>query len=233
MKPPSSQLVLDLPLRTAMGRDDFLVTQANAAAVELIDQWPNWPSYGALLVGPAGSGKSHLAKVFQLRAEARMVFASDVSTELVPEFLQNGALIIEDLGQTPFDQVALFHALNFARQQNATILLTSRLRSSQIPASLTDLTSRLNALPSVTILPPDDELLRAVLVKHFTDRQLMIDEPIITFLLQRMPRSLQTARELAHAIDRKALVERAQISKLLASRVLREFTNLEPSEEDL
>lgn len=217
------QLPLDLPHRQALAREDFLITASNAAAIELIDQWPNWPSYGALILGPAGSGKSHLTEVWRQKTGALFCRVKEINVGGVPELLSANCLAIEIA--TAFDERALFHTLNTAKQQGAHILLTAENAPSQWNLKIPDLLSRLNALPIVSILPPDDELLRGVLIKLFDDRQIPLDETTLNYILLRMPRSLQTARTLVAAIDQQALIAKAEITKHFVARILTQFSN--------
>lgn len=222
----TGQLVLDLPFRPALGRDDFLVAPSNAAAVALIDQWPKWPSHGAMLVGPHGSGKSHLGHVWQVRTGARLVEAAAVSREGVPGLLEQGALIVENMDAGELDEAALFHVLNLAKAGGGHILFTSVLPPSRMPVRLPDLLSRLRALPVATIEAPDDALLRGVLVKHFSDRQIAVDEPLISFILARMPRSLDMARTVVAALDAAALQQKTRVTRAFAGTILSQL--LEP-----
>jgi chromosomal replication initiation ATPase DnaA len=127
MQKKSEQLVLDLPHREALGRDDFLVTSSNAAAVELIDQWPNWPSHAAIILGSEGSGKTHLLEVWRQRSGAPLAIASDLVTTEIPILLKDGVAAIEDIHANNINERALFHALNLAKQEGKHILITSRL----------------------------------------------------------------------------------------------------------
>lgn len=210
------QLVLDLPHRAALGRDDFLVSEANAEAAALIDAWPRWPSPAAVLIGPPGSGKTHLAEVWRLKSVAR-IFTGELPAETVPF-----AFVIEDMPGAIAD-TALFHLLNLAREQNGHLLITSRTAPTAWKLVLPDLASRLSAQTSVRIGVPDDTLLRAVLVKHFADRQLAIDEALVGYLLARMPRSLDAARAIVTEIDRKSLEDRARITRALLAQILEEI----------
>jgi chromosomal replication initiation ATPase DnaA len=218
------QLTLDLALRPALGRDDFLVTPSNAAAVALVDQWPKWPAPAAVLVGSAGSGKSHLSEVWRKTTTAQTVFATDLTISAVPVLLQNGALLIENVEPPFLNEAALFHTLNLARQQGASLLLTAAHWPPE-GLKVPDLLSRLKALPTAVILPPDDALLRGVLVKLFNDRQLAVDEALISFLVTRMPRSLDMARQLVARIDATALEQGAEITRAFASKTLAELEN--------
>ncbi len=220
MSTKSEQLLLDLPHREALGREDYLVTSSNAAAVALVDQWPNWPSYAAIIVGPESCGKSHLVEVWRQRSAAFRIQASDLNTLDVPKSFEGKTVAIEDLHQLEIDERAVFHALNLAKQESKFILFTSRQPPNHLRFQIPDLASRLNALPVVQIDAPDDALLRGVLVKLFADRQLTVDEGLINYTLLRMPRSLAIARILVADIDQLALTEKAEISKALVARVL-------------
>ncbi len=217
------QLAFDLPHRPAMGRDDFLVTGSNAAAVALIDHWPNWPAHAALLVGPPGSGKSHLVEVWRHQSNAARVNASDLEIEAAPQLLITNALAIED-AKPGISERSMFHALNLARQQNGSVLITSQAQPESWGVALPDLLSRLRAIPVVEILPPDDALLRGVLVKLFLDRQIAPEESTISFMITRMPRSLGAARMLVSEIDRRAMEERAEVTRPFVAKVLGDFS---------
>jgi chromosomal replication initiation ATPase DnaA len=222
-----TQLALDLGQRPALSREDFLLADSNAAAVALIDQWPNWPAYATLIVGPSGSGKSHLVEVWQKQSGAAKIQAAELTLDLVPDHLSANALAIEDADQPGVPEAALFHLMNLARQQGQHLLFTSRTRPEQWTVALPDLASRLRAMPSVQILSPDDALLRGVLVKHFADRQIAVDEPLIAYLLLRMPRSLEAASKLVQTIDEQALEQRAEITRPFVAKIMNAFSSPE------
>ncbi|HVZ06121.1 DnaA ATPase domain-containing protein [Hyphomicrobium sp.] len=213
------QLVFELPHRAAMGVEDFLVSDSNAAAVALVDCWPDWPIGAAILVGPSGSGKTHLANVWQLRTNATLHNAASLTRENVPAIASAGAVIIEDI-QTVGDQAALFHLLNLVREQRLQVLLTTDKAPGDLPISLPDLHSRLKALPLASIAPPDDALLRAVLVKLFADRQLSVEPHIIDYVLVRMERSMSAAERFVTEADRRALVLQHRVTRPIAAAAL-------------
>lgn len=219
------QLAFDLPHRPATGRDDFLVTPSNEKAVALIDLWPNWPSHALILLGPPGSGKSHLAAVWHEMTGARVIGPAEIGKAVVPELLGRGALVIEDAPGEGLDEAGFFHLLNLAREQKAYILVTARQAPLGWGIALPDLISRLKAAPTAQLGAPDDELLRGVLVKLFTDRQIVVDEATVSYLLARMPRELASARSLVAEIDRRALEERAEVTRNFAARVLGDITS--------
>ena len=219
------QLAFDLPLAPGMGREDFLVTPSNQAAFDAITRWPSTPHdpSALALVGPPGSGKTHLAEIWRLEHDALRCTPADLTVEAVPTLLSRGALVLEDMPGARLDETALFHLLNLARQDGAFVLLTATGSPATWQVALPDLKSRLAAMPFVELEPPDDALLRAVLVKLFADRQLRVDEKVIAYLLPRMERSLSAAQRLVAALDDAALEQRRNITRQLAAKVLEEL----------
>ncbi|MFD2180929.1 chromosomal replication initiator DnaA [Rhodoplanes azumiensis] len=213
------QLALGLEHPESFSRDDFLESPSNAAALALVDRWPDWPARGLVLAGPAGAGKSHLAAIWAERAGARLLPAAALTEAGVPDALSAGALVIEDV--TPaVDAVALFHLLNLARAQGAFLLLTVATPPAGWTLRLPDLHSRLRAMPVVQIAAPDAALLRAVLVKLFADRQLAVDEGLLTYVERRIERSLATARAVVAALDQEGLRRKRPVTRALAVEVL-------------
>ncbi len=176
------QLVLDLAHRQALGAEDFLVSRSNAAAVELIDRWPDWPHPACVVVGPEGAGKSHLANVWRLRSGASHVGARLLSDAAVAAAAERSAIVVEDLDRGIGEERALFHLLNRARESALSVLLTSRSAPGDLAVDVPDLRSRLRALPVVELHAPDEALLKAVLVKLFCDRQLNVEPAVIDYL---------------------------------------------------
>ena len=231
MQASPQQLVFELPHRAALGLEDFLVSESNDAAVALIDRWPDWPVGAAIIAGPHGCGKSHLANVWRLKSEAYVVEAIDLDKSRVPALAAYGALLVENIERTR-DQAALFHLLNLVREQRLAILLTSAKAPGDLPLDLPDLSSRLKALPFAEISPPDDALLRAVLVKLFADRQLSIEPHIIDYLLLRMERSMASAQVLIGEIDRQALILQRRVTRAVAATALTALGFSLPGGED-
>ncbi|MFA5900394.1 MAG: DnaA/Hda family protein [Hyphomicrobium sp.] len=214
------QLVFDLAHRQALGAEDFLVSRSNDAAVEMIDRWPNWPHPASLVSGPQGSGKSHLANVWRLRSGAGLVLAADLDDDTVAALADGAALVVEDLDRGIADEKALFHLLNRARESKLSLLLTSRTPPGEQEFRIPDLRSRLRALPVVEVEPPDEALLKAVLVKLFDDRQLSVEPQVIDYLSVRMERSMAAASRVVAAVDRQALATHRKVTRPLAAQAL-------------
>ena len=216
------QLALALPHAENFAREDFLSGPSNEAALRLVEQWPDWPARSAALVGPHGSGKSHLAAIWAGHAGARFLSGRALKATELPAALATGALVLEDLVPGELDERALFHLLNLAREEDAFLLLTARTAPAGWSVGIADLASRLRAIPAVTLSPPDDALWRAVLVKLFADRQLMIDASVVSYLATRLERSFAAARAAVDLLDREALRRQRPVTRALAAEVLRE-----------
>jgi chromosomal replication initiation ATPase DnaA len=216
------QLALALPHSQSYAREDFLSGPSNAVALALVDGWPDWPARAVALVGPEGSGKSHLADVWAAQAGARCILGSALRETNLPGALATGAVVIEDVAENGIDERALFHLLNLAREEGAYALLTMRSSPAGWNLALRDLASRLRALPVVTLAPPDDALLRALLVKLFADRQIVVEESLITYLVTRIERSCRAARDAVAELDREALRRKRPVTRALAVELYRE-----------
>jgi chromosomal replication initiation ATPase DnaA len=217
---PPRQLPLGLRHAAAMTRADFLVGEANREALALVDRWPHWPAPVVYLAGPAGSGKSHLVAIWREAAGAAVTSAVAVADGDVPGLVSAGSIAVEDLDAGPFDAAAMFHLFNLARERGASLLLTGRVPPGELTLTLPDLASRLRAASLVTLGPPDDGLLRRVLVKLFADRQLTVDPAVIDYIVVRIERSLAAANAIVEALDHAALAEGRPITRPLAAEAL-------------
>jgi chromosomal replication initiation ATPase DnaA len=215
---PPRQLPLDLGHEPGLSRDDLVVSPANAAAVALVESWPDWPAPLVVLAGPPGSGKSHLAAIWRELADARTMASAEVAgtlPALESPILVDDADLIGHAGEN-----GLFHLLNAAREAGTQVLLTARRFPAAWGVRLPDLLSRLKAAATVEIGEPDDALLAGVLTKLFADRQIEVDPPTIQFLVRRIERSLATARDVVDRLDRHALATKSRITRQLAAAVL-------------
>jgi chromosomal replication initiation ATPase DnaA len=212
------QLPFDLPHRPALGRADFVVSGCNAAAFGWIERWPNWPHRVLVLHGPPNCGKSHLAALWQSGSGATLV-GGDTLRNRDPTALAAGAAVGVDDAETAPER-ALLHLYNCCAEAEASLLIVARAAPGAWPIALPDLASRLRAAPTASIALPDDDLLAAVLVKHFADRQVRIPPAVIAYLVPRMERSFAAAAALAQRIDRLALGAGGPITLKLARLAL-------------
>ena len=224
----AEQLPLAFEHGAASGRDDLLVSDRLATAVALIDSWPDWPSPVVILAGPAGSGKSHLARIWAEQAQATPI--DPVAGKDAARAAAEGPVLLEDADRAGFDEVELFHVINSVREHGTSLLMTSRIWPLSWPVALADLRSRLKAATMVEIGSPDEALLSQVIVKLFADRQLNIDDKIVDYIVKRMERSYAAAQEVVDRIDRLALSRRTKITRALAAEVLGERYELDGTE---
>ena len=219
--PHPHQLAFELSHAESLSRDNFLEGPANAAGLALIDSWPEWPNRIMWLAGPEGSGKSHLAAIWAEEAGARSTTANALTAAAVPEALATGALAVQDIKSKEFDERALFHLMNLAREENAYVLLTGRKPPVALDIELRDLRSRLRTVPVISLLPPDDQLFRALIVKFCADRQMKVDENVISYLATHLERSPAAARQVVELLDSEALRQSRPITRALAAELLR------------
>jgi chromosomal replication initiation ATPase DnaA len=218
----ATQLGFDLPVRAALGREDFFVSPANAMAVALLEGWQGWPGRKLLLIGPAGAGKTHLAHVWAAQSSARILPAAGLEQADIPAFAR-GQVVVEDIDQIAGQQgaeQALFHLHNLVIAEGHSLLLTSACAPQHLGLSLPDLQSRVQGCQSASLGAPDDRLLGAVLMKLFADRQLVPTPDTLPYLVRWMTRSFDSARQIVAEMDAQALAQGRPLNRALAREVL-------------
>lgn len=223
------QMPLDLALVPRLSREDVIAGKSNRAAVGIIDLWPAWPSPIVALTGPEGCGKTHLAQAWAGKANALALDPASLAAFSIPQ-TGSQAFLVEDIGEAPLDETALFHLANSVRQQQGSLLLTSKLRPGGWNFELPDLKSRLQAATVVEIAEPDDVLLLSVLAKLFADRQVIVEPNVSEYLVTRMERSFSEAVRLVALLDALALEKKARITRALAASV---FAGGDPRQAEL
>ncbi|MEX5727263.1 chromosomal replication initiation ATPase DnaA [Rhodovulum iodosum] len=217
------QLTFDLPVRPARGREAFFVTPANQTALAQVEDWRDWPQGKLVLVGPEGSGKTHLTHVWAAQSGARVVAAGALAGTGLPELAAEGAVAVEDADRAAGDAAAeraLFHLHNLLLAEGGALLVTARHAPRDWPLTLPDLKSRMEATATAHLQGPDDALLAALLVKLFADRQLAVDPGLVAYLVDRMDRSFAAAQALVEALDHEALATGRKPGIRLAAEVL-------------
>ncbi len=224
MSSPTRQYPLPLPHREAMEADDFMVTASNREAVAWLDKWPDWPAHCLVIHGPAGSGKTHLAHVWQARSHGKSVTLAELTAQDAGTLIMNNRVISLDdaekiSGDAPREE-ALFHLYNLLREMKGFLLLTAQHAPAQWHIRLADLRSRLLSVPAVALTAPDDDLMAALLIKQFRDRQIDIGMDVVDYLLPRITRTPAVLRSVVTELDRASLAEGRGITVALARRLL-------------
>jgi chromosomal replication initiation ATPase DnaA len=213
-----AQLRLKLDTSSPFRREDFIASASTVEALALLDRWPDWRGGALALVGPPGSGKTHLASAWADRAGARRVALNDDEpADLLA--LEGTPVLLEDADRPGLDEL-LFHLINMAARPGGSLLLTARTAPKAWPAALPDLRSRLNALPVALLAEPDDAVLTALLEKFFRERSIRPPEDLLPYLVRRIERSAPSAREIVARLDERADAEHRAISKALAREIL-------------
>lgn len=220
------QLPLPLSYDAAMGADDFLVTTCNSEAATWIEKWPDWPAHGMIVTGLPGSGKTHLLTLWLHKCGGKALSKKDLlEANIVARLHETAAVAIDDaddLAGTPVAEENLFHLFNHLRETKGFLLLTMDRGAAASGFKLPDLSSRLLTLPSTTLLPPDDALLQALIVKQFRDRQITLGAGVLSFLTPRIPRDAESLRAFVDRLDLEALAEGRKITIALARKILEE-----------
>ena len=226
-------MALNLTYRPSLGRDDFMVANCNLQAVTAVDLWPNWPYFAICIYGPSGCGKTHLANAFAQNVATithhpyRIPFVKaemlqrDMAQDL---FNESPYIVVEDL-QTLKNQEVLFHLYNAYRDMGGNILFTSNAAPARLNFTLPDLRSRMNIVPIYEIEAPDDNMLMALLLKLFNDRQITPAPELLNYLIKNMQRSFSYARKLVEEIDNISLARKRAISIATAKEAINTLNN--------
>ena len=224
----ADQIALPLENAPRFGRDDYMVGASNEAALAWCDRWPDWPAPVIVLVGPPGAGKSHLLTIWQQQSGAENLPVEKLAPDLIAEIggrEQPPLLAIDQADRIVGDPVAeegLFHLFNHVRAEGGSMLLTAVQQPARWGLALPDLESRLKASPVITLAAPDDAMMAALLVKQLADRQLIVGQEVVDYLLARVERSYAAIRDLVAALDQLSLAKHRRITVPLAREILNE-----------
>lgn len=213
-----NQLPLELGHTPSHARADFIAGEGNRLALSHLLAFPAWPHPITVVMGPAKSGKSHLARIWAERAGADFPLPSDIA-----ELARSGggtALVVEDIDRLAYDEQALFHLLNQSMRENRPVLLTAREAVTGWPYRTEDVKSRARLATTFTIAPAGDAELAQMFHKLFGDRQVWVDPKVIDFLVTRMERSPEEVAVLADLLDRLALAHATAITRRIATEAL-------------
>ncbi|MEK9848629.1 MAG: DnaA/Hda family protein [Rhodospirillaceae bacterium] len=217
------QYVLDLPIRSARGSHDFIVSKSNEEAILWLDSWPEWPMHGLVVCGPHGSGKTHLGCLWKDQSNAIEVKGSEVPEvlEIVRENERVLTCFVDDADTA--NPEPLLHLFNHMYSKGGYLLLTAKKPPAAWQLPLPDLMSRLKSLPISEIGLPDDDLLKGILFKMFDDKQVLVNSDLINFIVSRMNRSYGSALEIVERLNEESLSKKRAITIPFVRDVFREW----------
>tara|TARA_B100000579_G_C22835538_1_gene858512 strand:+ start:1373 stop:2032 length:660 start_codon:yes stop_codon:yes gene_type:complete len=215
----NEQLLINFNFKKDYLKQNFFVSSSNSYAFNILDSWPKWVKKSINLCGEKYSGKSHLAKIFQQKTSCLNVNSNEFSNETLVKFKTKQALIIEDFDNKISEE--LFYSLfNIIEQENKYLLITSIKPLNNYNFKLNDLISRINNCLSIKLEAPDDELIYALIVKNFSDRQISIDKKLIDYIIKRINRSYNDIFLFIYKIDQLSLQKGIPINLKIIKKAL-------------
>jgi chromosomal replication initiation ATPase DnaA len=215
-----SQLIFNFPFTTNYFEEDFFVSSSNFEAYKLIETWPKWPSRNINIYGPTGCGKSHLASILKKKINSFFINASDISNNSLALIKLKECLIIDNY-ENNIEENLLYTIINQTHQSNQYVIINSDQPISSLEIKLEDLKSRLNSFSKITIDLPTDDLIKVVLTKNFSDKQIQIDNKLIDFILKYINRSYEDIFNFIKKIDELSLSTGKSININLIKKVLK------------
>ena len=201
------QTALKFNMEEDFSEDSFLVSKSNKDAIAWIKKWPEWPAHCLIIYGEKSSGKTHLSHIWKSLSEADFIYNNEFS---VNDLSSDKNYILENYEE--FDQKNLFHLYNTVKENGKFLLLTSRYSVEASNIKLPDLLSRLYATPSIEIKNPDDDLIRTILLKQFSDRQIRIDSKVLDYLIPRLERSFSSLNDFVQNVDSSSMSQKREIT---------------------
>ena len=215
-----SQLIFRFPFKTEYYKQDFYVSSNNFSAYKLIESWPNWPSKWLNVFGESGSGKTHLTKILEKKIKnAKIFIEKDINDNIIP-LLENFECIIIDDFKNNIDHKILYSLLNQSKQIEKYILINSLIPLKNFEFQTKDLRSRINSFLSMGINLPTDDLLKVIIMKSFSDKQVSLDSKLCDYIIKNVERSYEKIDKFLKDIDELSLSSGKSININLIKKVL-------------
>ena len=223
----NEQLVLGLSLKEALEKEDFFISSSNLDAVNLLANTDRWVSGVLLLVGPKGSGKTHLSTVWSKEHKAKRVKLEAVLPEM-EKILNYDLVCIKDIDiiekaerqKKSKTEEGIFHIINNIASRGGKLLISSSKMPNALAIGLKDLESRLQSFSNTNIKEPDDSLVMALLLKYFNDRQISIRHSNLTYIADRIDRTYSSIYEFVKYLDHKSLVLNTKVTRAFIDAAL-------------
>ncbi len=219
----SEQLIFNFPFKKNYLQQDFYVSENNFSAFKLIESWPKWPSRLVNIFGPTGCGKTHLINILKSKIQSMLILAKDVNTETLTQYKIKECLIIDDFDNNIKENI-LYSIINLAFQDNKYLIISSKVSLKKFEIKLDDLKSRFQSFVEIGINLPTDDMIRVILTKNFSDKQIQISEKNIEYILKNIERSYEKINSFSSSIDGLSLAKARPINLQLIKKVLNELS---------
>ncbi len=213
------QRLLDFGIHESFDEKDYYLSKSNFFAKNIIDTWPKWEKKIVNLTGEKYSGKTHLSTIFKLKSNALYLNGKNINDQTIKKIKLSNSIIIEDL-QESFDEKLLYSIFNLVEQDNKYLLISSIKPIDTMKFSLPDLLSRLKNCIIAKIEQPDDDLIYAIILKSFSDRQIKLDSKIIDYIIKRIARSYSKMHEFIYKIDELSLKKKKSINFKIIKEII-------------
>jgi|TARA_B110000259_G_scaffold179039_1_gene218088 chromosomal replication initiation ATPase DnaA len=214
-----SQLIFKFPFKTNYYEEDFYVSTNNFSAYKLIESWPQWSSRYVNIFGPSGCGKTHLANIFKKKINSFFIKASELNNSSLPLIKLKECLIIDDY-KNNIDEKLFYSVLNQSHQSNQYVIVNSLKPIKLLKIELNDLKSRFDNFIDIGIDLPTDDLIRVILTKNFSDKQVNIEAKLLEYVLKNIDRSYEDIFDLIDKVDALSLSTGKSININLIKKVL-------------
>lgn len=214
------QLFFDIEEQPSFDLQDFIVSSSNQIAYDYIQKWPEWSGNLIFLVGESGVGKTHLANIWLKKANGIKLDEKNIDSDYIK---MNQNILIEDFDNIKYDLTSLFHIINAIKEKNGYIIFTCREKPANLDIALPDLSSRLRSATPIFIDKPDDSLLEAIIIKLFSDKKIIIDSRVTSYIIQRVNRSVPEIIRLINNINYKSMEEKRGVTIPLVNKVFKEM----------
>ena len=219
----SKQLIFNFPFKKNYLKQDFYVSKNNFNAFKLIESWPNWPSRLVNIFGPKGCGKTHLINILKSKIQSILIPSKDVAADTLTKYKIKECLIIDDFNNN-IEEKILYSIINMASQDNKYLIINSTVSLKEFEVELKDLKSRLKSFLDIGIDLPTDDLLKVILTKNFSDKQIQISPKNIDYILKNIERSYEKVNSFSNSIDNLSLTKASPINLQLIKKVLNELS---------
>ncbi len=218
----SEQLIFNFPFKKNYLKQDFYVSKNNFNAYKLIESWPKWPSRLINIFGPSGCGKTHLVNILKSKIQSVIISSDNVSNEILNTYKTKECLIIDNYNNDISEKI-LYSIINQAYQDNKYLIISSTISIKKFEIKLLDLKSRFNSFIDIGIELPTDELIRVILAKNFSDKQIQVSQKNIEYILKNIERSYEKINTFSNSIDSLSLTKAQPIKLNLIKKVLNEI----------